>query len=71
MKMMPRLVMLVRMNRHVPLLIATTACLLFAGCTTMRSSVVVEPASRIIVSPSFTSAAATRPMARLASMLTR
>ena len=45
MKMMPRLVMLVRMNRHVPLLIATTACLLFAGCTTMRSSVVVEPAA--------------------------
>lgn len=44
MKMMPRLVMLVRMNRHLPSLIATTACLLFAGCTTMRSSVVVEPA---------------------------
>ncbi|HEY1588629.1 MAG TPA: peptidoglycan DD-metalloendopeptidase family protein [Rhodanobacter sp.] len=37
--------MLVRMNRHVPLLMATTACLLFAGCTTMRSSVVVEPAA--------------------------
>ncbi|OOG49038.1 peptidoglycan DD-metalloendopeptidase family protein [Rhodanobacter sp. C01] len=37
--------MLVRMNRHLRLLMATTACLLFAGCTTMRSSVVVEPAA--------------------------
>lgn len=45
MKMMPRLVMLVRMNRHPTLLIATTAYLLLAGCTTMRSSVVVEPAA--------------------------
>ncbi|MGH8157048.1 MAG: peptidoglycan DD-metalloendopeptidase family protein [Rhodanobacter sp.] len=36
--------MLVRMNRHLPSLIAMTACVLFAGCTTMRSSVVVEPA---------------------------
>ena len=45
MKMMHRLVMLVRMNRHCPPLIAMTACLLLAGCTTMRSSVVVEPAA--------------------------
>ncbi|HWX66332.1 MAG TPA: peptidoglycan DD-metalloendopeptidase family protein [Rhodanobacter sp.] len=37
--------MLIRMDRYLQWQIALTACLLLAGCGTMRSSVVVEPAS--------------------------
>ncbi|HEV2681957.1 MAG TPA: peptidase M23, partial [Rhodanobacter sp.] len=45
MKKISRLGMLIRMDRYLQWKIALTACLLLAGCGTMRSSVVVEPAS--------------------------
>ncbi len=45
MKKLFRLGMLTSMDRNLQLLTATAACVLLAACSTMRSTVVVEPPS--------------------------